>query len=181
MIPDIPSRIACIGSRRLSKAELDRCHAIGAWLAHNGHTVISGAAEGADLAFMRGASAVGGKVIAFLPWKKYNELELDPSWQRIVYDTNRRQHKRWRDVAKLIHPAWDACSGGAKAMHARNTGILLGEEPKETVALVIAMPPSDYKDLMSPGGTSQGIRLATARNIPVINLREVIDFPPKGD
>ena len=162
--PETPSRIACIGSRRLTQPELDQCFQIGYQAAQLGHTVVSGLADGADQAFMFGASEGGGRVVAVLPWGSYNRNRAREGWEIVVYDP--KLHARWWKYAKLMHPAWDRCSPGAQSLHARNTGILLGTSPSERVALVIAYPSANRT-----GGTEQGMRLACAQDIPLANLR----------
>lgn len=167
VLPPTPSRVAVIGTRLLDEPGRERCAAVGSWLASRGHAVVSGASAGADLAFMGGASSGGGRVVAVLPWASYNAALIPPGCDRLVFDPAR--HPGWVMLAAAHHPAWDArrrdgspvLSRGARALQARNTGILIGEEPQDRVALVVAHPSQ-----RRTGGTEQGIRLAGALGIP---------------
>lgn len=164
-------RIAAIGTRRLSDSGTALCGQVGAWAAKRELVVVSGAAEGSDLAFMTGARNAGGRVVAVLPWASYNAGLLPAGVERIVFDPER--HPGWIMLAAAHHPAWDArradgrpvLSRGMRALHARNTGILLGESPEDRVGLVVAHQAPNRR-----GGTEQGLRLATALGIPTRSI-----------
>lgn len=163
------SRVAAIGTRDLDDAGRLVCEQVGRWCARSGHILVSGSADGSDLAFMAAARSAGGRVVAMLPWASYNAEKIPEGCERVVFDAGR--HPDWVMLAAAHHPAWDAVrrdgrpvlSRGTKALHARNTGILLGEAPDERVAVVVAVPRHDRR-----GGTEQGLRLAEALGIPVL-------------
>lgn len=70
------------------------------------------------------------------------------------------------ELAEKYHPAWNYCSSYARACHARNVHIIFGQELDSPVEFVLCWT----KDGKASGGTGQGIRIAEACDIPVINL-----------
>lgn len=156
-------RVACIGSRRLSAGQVERCRQTGARLAERGALVVSGGAEGADLSFVEGALEAGGRALCVLPWASYNSALIPAGCERLVF--NPAVHQRWLALARQQHPVWDRLSQGARRLHARNTGILLGEAPDERVSAVVAQRAADRR-----GGTEQGLRLARVLDIRIIDL-----------
>lgn len=100
--------------------------------------------DSADLAFERGCDLVRGRKVIRTP--TYHQSALDHAAQ--------------------FHPAWDRCSEWARAAHARNSLIVLGDWLDDPVQFVVC-----YTDGgQIKGGTGQGIRVAMAHNIPVYNL-----------
>lgn len=163
-------RIACIGSRRLSAEQAERCRQVGARLAGLGALVVSGGAEGADLAFVEGALEAGGKALCVLPWSSYNAALIPDGCERLVF--NPAVHQDWLEMAREQHPAWGRLSQGARRLHARNSGILVGEAPSQRVSAVIAQRAADRR-----GGTEQGLRLARALGVRLIDLDDPTAFP----
>lgn len=70
------------------------------------------------------------------------------------------------DHAAQFHPNWSACSEYAKALHARNSLIMLGDWLDDPVRFVVCWTP----DGAVTGGTGQALRIAAAYSIPVVNL-----------
>lgn len=115
--------------------------------------VKTGAAIGIDQKAMNGTQ--GKNLHVYLPWKNYNLQIIPPSSLMTTYDP--KIHRHWADSVNKYHPAPDRLSHGAFLLHARNYGII------EDCKGVIALPGAD-----GAGGTGQGIRIANALNIPVI-------------
>lgn len=123
------------------------------------HSVLrSGGAPGADLAFEFGATLGGGLKEIFLPWKGFNDCIngclLEPS-------------QAARDLAEYYHPRWKSLSHGAKKLIARNSHQVLGKNLDDPVDMVVCWT----KDGKASGGTGQAIRIAEARGIEVLNIR----------
>lgn len=160
---------AGIGTRRLNDTQEKLCVRVGRYLGHQGFTLHTGAAEGADQTFTLGAFSVAGKVVFHLPWQKHSRefIEvLPPHHQELLEIRVLNSNKKTRDndaftSVSRFHPKPDALSWGAACLHARNYRILIPDKP---VDFVVALP--------SPGGggTMQGIRIAEHYNIPVIRL-----------
>ena len=111
------------------------------------YTLRSGGARGADTAFERG---VGTEKDIWLA----NSTRLTPAHF---------------EIAEHYHPAWNRCSSYVRRLHARNTGILLGEDLLTPVEFVICWTPNG--DIV--GGTGQALRVAYDNQIPVYNLASV--------
>ena len=116
----------------------------------------SGGADGADLAFERGAT---NKEI-WVPWKKFNgsESTLLPSPEAF-------------ELAKTIHPVWHKLTRGAQRLHARNCHQVLGGDLNTPSSFLLCWT----KDAKATGGTATAINLALQRNIPVFNFATVQD------
>lgn len=153
-------RIACIGTRQpLQHTEL--LERIGTFLAAAGYVISTGNAVGSDQAFARGANSVNpAQVELWLPWYSYERQaivhgnQVHPGPQQWAYK-----------LAEEHHPNWAACSRGATALHARNCHIVKG------CTLCIALPGATRL-----GGTGQGMRVAEALGIPILNLRKPEDL-----
>lgn len=157
-------RIAGIGTRDLPPEEVEVCEKIGKFCAEAGIRVSSGNAYGADQAFGRGVNSVDPTLLDIaLPWASYNQEALvdgnvvRSDWPELYFQ-----------IAAKHHPRWDKLSGGGRALHTRNVGILM-PLMNDQVALVIALP-----NTTKPwgGGTGMGIKVASHEfHIPVENIR----------
>lgn len=141
---------AGIGSRETPSFICGCMEARALILAAQGYTLRSGAASGADFFFERGAVSGKGGIEIWLPWLGYNghPSELTPTAEA------------W-EIAKKFHPAWNRCSMQARALHARNSHIILGADLKTPVEFVLFWTP----DGKASGGTGQGLRIAQAYGI----------------
>jgi cytolysin (calcineurin-like family phosphatase) len=128
-----------------------------ALLKGSGWTLRSGGAEGADLAFERGANGTGH---IYLPWQGFNGHEL------IAHNRSQPQSEAY-NIAAQFHPAWDRCSQGAKRLHARNVHQVLGDDVTNPILskFVVCWTP----DGSGSGGTGQAIRIAQHYGVPVID------------
>ena len=100
----------------------------------------------------------------WLPWKGFNKHA----------DTGLYPEQIHYNLASTIHPAWDYLSQGPRALHARNTGQVLGKDLQTPVQFVLCYTPdgveSENKISKNTGGTGTAIRVADRFNIPVINM-----------
>lgn len=139
-------KYAGIGSR---KTPPDMCAILedsAIFLVGRGWCLRSGGAAGADTAFMRGARRAGGAAEIFRP---------EGAIPRAAFATVSR-----------FHPAPHRLGPMARRLHARNAQIILGENLDDPVSFVLCWTPQGD----GSGGTGQGIRIANAYNIPVIDL-----------
>lgn len=111
-------------------------------LRSTGYVLRSGGAQGADLAFERGAGEM--KEI-------FRASDATPASL---------------ELASKYHPAWHRCSDYAKRLHARNGFQILGRDLFSPSHFVVCWT----RDGGPTGGTGQAIRIATAYRIPVFNL-----------
>ncbi len=149
---------AGIGSRETPLPIIREMENVAMQLAIRGWTLRSGAAkvpiinrpadtDSADLAFERGCSVIGGKSV----------IRVATLWQPAL------------DHAAQYHPNWAACNEHAKALHARNSLIMLSDDPINAPVLVNAVVCWTEGGAVK-GGTGQALRIAAAYSIPVFNL-----------
>jgi hypothetical protein len=164
-----------IGSRNLAQFPqvwIDLYREAARKAAVHGHTVVTGAAEGADQLAAETALAAGGKVELVLPWGDFNQewvqsmianygtdrvttvvyvpLEC-PDWTQSVYD----YHPACQNGKMGLEP-------GAFRLHARNYGIVYNSQT------VIALPGRKF----GGGGTAQGLRVAYGLRIRRFDLSD---------
>lgn len=177
------ARIAGIGTRDLADAQIDIVEKLGEWIVRCGHELHSGNAQGSDQAFARGGNRVDPtKVHLHLPWLSYERQAIVlGNHVDILASLDWRIQSRYLDFAAQHHPAWERVSKGGRMLHARNGRIiypdLLLNRP---VDLVIAWPSGK----IGGGGTGQGMRMAEAGRIPLLDLSGVVhDYlePPIED
>lgn len=135
---------AGIGNRKITVQAYDIIKSYAKYLNEQGYILRSGGAKGADTAFEEG-SCTNCEIF-------YHRDATDEAIK----------------LASKFHPAWDRCNEIARRLLGRNAMILLGKDLKTPVKFVIC-----YTVNESSGGTSLGIRIAKAYEIPVINLAKV--------
>jgi len=168
---------AGIGTRRLAPAQQKLCGTIGSYLAKKGWILHTGAAEGADQSFAKGALIGGGELVLHLPWPSYEEnwfSKIPSQYSRSIsvdiLEIDRRGgvfDKEAYDSVFDLHPAPERLKRGAISLHARNYRILFPKGSPEPVQFVVAIP--------SPrgGGTAQGLRIAESLKIPTVRLDQL--------
>lgn len=167
-----PRSIAVIGTRELHecypRATLDVLdRAIAASVAH-GYQIRTGAAVGTDQYAAEIVLRQGGALFLALPWARYEASWVHRMTQQYpghiqveVYDPIDARCREWGEFVRRYHPRGNSLSRGAFALHARNYRIV------ESARAVIALPSTQKS---TGGGTSQGMRIAYALDIPVFNL-----------
>lgn len=161
-----PTKYAGIGSRITPPDVMDIMMRLGVYLAKQGLKLRSGAAMGADSSFEMGCRFAGGELELWLPWKDFQGRTEG------VLPTE--EHYR---QASQLHPYWLRLGRGAQALHARNTGQILGLDLKSPVDFVICYTPDgmskEVERSKTSGGTATAIVLADRFNIPVFNLAKL--------
>lgn len=140
-------KYAGIGSRSTPPDVLELMTQFGAWFADEGWMLRSGRARGADRAFETGCGR----------------------FPKEIFTADPMPPLEWYDHAAQFHPAWDRCDGYARALHARNSAIVLGANLNDPVDLVMCWT----VDGKATGGTGQAMRIAAHHGIPIINLQHV--------
>lgn len=149
-----------IGSRAAPKEILSMMEDIGEGLANLGYVLRSGAADGSDAAFARGAYQAGEYVEEYLPWKGFNDSKSP------LYLGNIGKEYEAKEIAKQFHPAWDRLKQGGKKLMTRNVYQLLGQDLNTPSRFVVCWT----KDGRATGGTGNNLRTAIHYNIPIFNL-----------
>lgn len=147
---------AGIGSRETPPDVIDTMETIGKYLAEAGHTLRSGHAGGADMAFENGCDIVNGGKTIFLPWKGFNGSNSQ------YYSIS----KEALDIAEAFHPAWERLSQGAQKLMARNAYQILGYDLDTPADFIVCWTVKGQKT----GGTGQALRMAEHWDVPVFNL-----------
>ena len=119
-----------------------------------GYVLRSGGAEGADTAFEIGAV----RKEIYLPWKNFNDNDSQH------YDVDDRA----LEIAKDIHPNWNACSEGARKLHGRNVYQVLGKDLNSPSEFVVFWAEEEAGEVR--GGTRTAVELAKQHDIPTYNL-----------
>lgn len=147
---------AGIGSRKINIAAAiilqDYCKK----LCECGLILRSGGASGSDIAAEKGCDEVSGTKEIYLPWKGFNDSTSS------LYSPSTEAF----EVAKWYHPRWNSLSPAIRALMARNSHQVLGDDLKTPVECIVCWTPQG----LSIGGTSQAIRIAEDHNIPVFNI-----------
>ncbi|MAH47688.1 hypothetical protein CMI37_17845 [Candidatus Pacearchaeota archaeon] len=151
---------AGIGSRKTPPAVIRQMTELADVLDQLGFTLRSGAAPGADAAFEAGVSSNRKEI--FLPWRGFQGSTSS------FYPPSREAY----DLAMRHHPNWWAMRRGGRALQARNSHQVLGQNLNSPVLFVVAWTPdgAEEQTTRQTGGTGQAIRIAAARGIPVFNL-----------
>jgi hypothetical protein len=160
---------AGIGSRETPQDILYWMYEYAAQLADCGWWLRSGGAPGADSAFENGANLqavprMGRNAFKqiFLPWDGFQNRYVSEDPAHIFTPPSDAAY----EVAAQYHPAWQRCSNAARSLHARNSHIILGPALSYPVKFVMCWTPRGE----GGGGTGQGIRVAKAWKIPVVDM-----------
>ncbi len=166
-------RIACIGSRDLTTAQLGLCEKLGEWVVRCGHILDTGNAPGADQAFARGANQVRPDLVRLhLPWYNFERQAIhDDNAVYTVDALSEEQLLLHTQNAEKFHPAWGRLSQGARKLMVRNGMIMMPLPLCFHVDMCLALP----SNKQGRGGTGQGMRIAEHFGVKLVDLRERYD------
>lgn len=148
---------AGIGSRETPENICKTMTTVAETLETAGFGLHSGHADGADIAFEEGAKT---KRI-FLPWVGFNRASPGEDGHMVLDYTIQLE-----DLAMKFHPNWNAVSGPAKRLLARNGYQILGPKLDTPVQFVICWTKEGKRE----GGTGQALRIADHYKIPIVDL-----------
>ena len=172
-----------VGSRKAPKEICTLMRLLGYTLASRGWGLRSGDAEGPDLEFYLGAMEWAHKqpqvthpvADIFLSWEGVRgRSRNDPSGHFSVAPDYPNYDKAVA-LAEAIHPNWEACTRGAKALHARNPYQVLGRDLESPSKSMIFWAPQTKQGSIT-GGTRTAFEIAKANNVRTINLIEPANF-----
>lgn len=148
-----------VGSRSTPAEVLSLMEHIALKLASDTPFVLrSGAADGADAAFARGA---GDRAEIYLPWRSFGSDQHPGAHLMVTGDDPEA-----REIAAAYHPAWERCTRGARALHTRNVHQVLGRDLGNPSRFLICWTP----DAQVAGGTATALRIARDRGVVIYNL-----------
>ena len=159
------SSLAIIGTRDPSPEQV----ALASWAAimmsgpEHRWWIVTGGAYGIDQVAMDGAFE--GRLRVKLPWASYNR-DIIPAHAHIAVLGTEQDYPADYASVDQYHPAPNRLSQGARRLHARNYGIVVGR------TAVLALPGRD-----GAGGTGQGIRIAKDREIPLFQYNKGQKLP----
>lgn len=155
-----------VGSRSTPAEVLAEMSTIAARLAHDGYTLRSGGADGADKAFENGARYGGGQTEIYIPWSGFNGRSTG-----IV-----RNSLEAEALAQSVHPAWERLTPGGRKAHTRNVHQVLGLDLRTPSLFVVCWTPDGCTGAATrtarTGGTATAILIAERYAVPVFNLQE---------
>lgn len=156
---------AGIGSRETPNDVLRLMSLIAIHHARQGFTLRSGGAGGADLAFEAGCDRADGMREIYIPWSGFqSRLATRDSRGFVQVGVGPKA----LELAQQFHPAWERCSRGARALHARNGYQVLGRQLDDPVDRVICWT----RGALGGGGTGQAIRIARHHGIAIHDLAD---------
>jgi hypothetical protein len=173
-----------IGSRETPGPILALMKALAMMLCDEKWVLRSGGAPGADSAFEAGAlearpkyGAANTPIQVWLPWSKFEGRPMGNGWDYVV------GHPADMEIAEKFHPAWDRCSRGARLLHTRNVGQILGRRITHYGSVNDPDPEIvEYREPVSRfvicwtegglgrGGTGQALRIAKHYGVPIFDL-----------
>lgn len=155
-----------VGSRETPEHIQAEMEEIAFHLTRAGFRLRSGAADGADAAFERGAARAGDAGEIHLAWRGFNQ---HPSPLFGVCE-------RALAMASTLHPAWDMLGQGPRKLHARNCYQVLGRTLDTPCVLTVCWTPdgceSEKTRSRKTGGTGTAIALSERHGVPVYNLQK---------
>lgn len=162
-----PNRVryyAGIGSKKTPQAQLDEMESVATVLGNQGWHLRSGFADGADMAFWRGAHDKA--VTNFIPWPGFNAAPRnDPRFVVPVFTPH------LMSIAEQVHPVWNKLADSVRRLHSRNVCQVLGEDLNTPSLMVVCWTEGGK----GGGGTGQAIRIANLYGIPVFDLARESD------
>jgi hypothetical protein len=176
---------AGVGSRETPQDVWDLMYKIGYYMAFSGWGLSSGGAvkkpdappgtDSADDAFLRGALACPQlnpvtMLRIYLINAHWEFYKPDPA--RGFYDS-RSFTETWdraMEIAKGVRGSWEGLKENGIALHTRNVFQELGHDLVTPVRETICWAQPVGKQGQVKGGTNTAVKLALARNIPVMNL-----------
>ena len=166
VLPPPRGFVTGVGSRETPPEKCEDMELLGETLARAGYIWRSGGADGADLAFERGARRVVGqdRLQIHLPRKGFNH---NPS---PLFGVGPKA----LELVATLHPVWNDLDDASRTLHARNCYQVLGRKLNQPSEFLVCWTPdgceSERTRSWATGGTATAIALAERYGIPRFNL-----------
>ena len=138
-------------------------------LGEKGWVLRSGGAEGADTFFQEGWFSADRELFTtaeiYIPWAGFNNL-FHGQWDAVYSLTELGNKTKAEEIASEIHPAWDKCSRGAKALHTRNVYQVLGNNLASPSNFLICWAEVDKQG--KPKGGTRTAGIVTGKQFPLL-------------
>jgi len=154
-----------IGSREIDTIQFEICQNLATVLANKGWHLRSGGARGADTAWELGFTGSDRKTI-YLPERNFNGrgnapyFKVPSDWHELWFEA--------QEIARKIHPRFDAMAEFGQNAHTRNVFQVLGDDLKTKADLVIACAEPNGRSVK--GGTATAFNLAKALGVTTFNV-----------
>lgn len=161
-----------IGSRKTPEHIQKWMQAIAYIICKQGHTLRSGKADGADLAFQRGLELAyfetkQGSGEIYLPFENWHR-QYCSLWDIYVRSPNSIQKSL--TIVSKVHGNWKKVRPEYRAYHIRNAFQVMGPRVSEDeVSSFVLFWAPEVDDIVS-GGTATAVHLARSLNIPTFNM-----------
>ncbi len=160
-----------VGSRETPKEIMQLMCVFAKKAANLGWVLRSGGAGGADIAFQSGVSISEepDRGDIYVPWKGFQNYQGTEPMIKIA-----SQFENWPEAEKIaarVHPAWDKCSKGAKALHTRNVYQVLGDSLATPSKFLLCWAQVDRQGVPK-GGTRTAWMLAVEHDVATYNLHD---------
>jgi hypothetical protein len=158
-------RVACIGSREITKHQSKILQGIGYVLATKGFVISSGNAIGSDQSYAKGANKIDPNLVELhQAWRKYEKQAIVDGNKVILYEKDYMIPEFIMSESKRFYGDWfDKMSSGVRRLMIRNIGIV-----NDSLFVIAVLNP----DKKSGGGIGNGVRYAKDIGIPILSLNE---------
>lgn len=156
-----------VGSRETPEDSYQLLKHMAGYLALNGWTGRSGGADGADSALEEALLKLPHLMEVYLPWSNFNG-RIANSRVYLIDTPKLTTYPSAMGIAEQTHPAWDRCSRGARALHARNVYQVLGRDLQTPSKILVcwAIPTASGVK----GGTNTAVQLAKQHGCKIVNI-----------
>lgn len=149
-----------IGSREVQSPYDEWLYQIALYLADNNCILRSGGAKGADTIFQKAFTERKKPMEIYIPWAGFERNIADGVTILLP------NHKECRPFTERYHPNATYLSDGAYKLMNRNAHQVLGKDLKTLSDLIVCYTKGG--ELI--GGTSQAMRIALDKKIPIVNI-----------
>ena len=165
-----------IGSEEAPQKACDQAYHAARRLHELGYTLLSGGANGMDIAFQKGCQSVNGKMNIILPYNGFrNNYKSEKDGIYLFKDLPQNIQTECDSVCAQLHPVWNKIGHTASAVYLKRDvcqvrGINLDIKSDFILCYTEDGVEDGTKTTRQTGGTAMAMRIATPEGIPIFNL-----------